>query len=392
MTQGMFAAVSGVKANLVRLNVIANNIANINTIGFKSSYANFGTVFSTTLSGGSRPSQALGGTNPRQIGVGTQVTEITTNFATGAAQFTGKNTDLFINGNGFFVVEKANAATGLAEGFLLTRSGNFNLDSQGNLVSVPDGQKIRGTSQISGSTPTTTSSVNIPQEFVIVKDLDAAGNILGTHFATYPTTAAQEAQIAAQATAGTDTQDIQSVKLLSFAIGPDGAVSATYSNGDRITVRTNDATINPTDPTAARREIIHIAGEGGTFAASNVTGTDTGQVTQITGFEVFQPPSAGGDGMQGMQLQLQTATVSNAPGLLADTASTFLVGANSGDTFFGIPATDNRGALQAGALEASNVDMASEFSTMIITQRGLEANSKVIRTQDEVLQAVLNIV
>jgi flagellar hook protein FlgE len=92
-----------------------------------------------------------------------------------------------------------------------------------------------------------------------------------------------------------------------------------------------------------------------------------------------------------MQMQLQSATVSNNFGLLADGSNSYVVSANTGDTFFGIPSTENRGSIQSGALEGSNVDLAGEFSTMIVTQRGLEANSKVIRTNDEVLQAIINI-
>lgn len=387
MTQGMFAAVSGVRANLARLNVISNNIANLNTIAFKSSSVAFGTVFSQTYYGGSRPTDALGGTNPKQVGVGVQVLNILKNFNPGGAQYTGVGTDVFINGQGFFVVQKADAATGVATGFVLTRAGNYSLDSNGNLVSTPDGQKVRGTSQLSGTSSTTVFPITVPQSMVIIKDLDATGAILATHFANDTVTGAA---ITAAAAAGTATQQIDNVKLSNFTIGPDGAILATMSNGDRITVRTDQSTIDPLDPTAARREIVHLPAEGGSFAAFNVTATDSGAVNQITGFEQFQGPS-GGVAMQGMQLQVQTATVTNPQGLLEGTANTFEVGANSGDNFFGIPSTENRGPLQSGALESSNVDLAGEFSTMIITQRGLEASSKVIRTNDEVLQAIINI-
>jgi flagellar hook protein FlgE len=408
MTQGMFAAVSGVRANLTRLNVISNNIANINTIGFKSSSVNFGTVFSQTLFGGSRPTTSLGGVNPRQVGVGTQVVDITTNFAQGGAQFTGKATDLYINGNGYFVIEKGDASANQSTGFLFSRAGNFNLDSDGNLVSNPDGLKVRGTSQLAGASPLTTLSVQIPPELTIVKDLNASGQTIATHFGVVENSAAFDAQVtAAGAATGAVTQSRQVVRLQSFSIGPEGSINATYSNGDRITVRSNASTVNAAtlagDPTLARREIIHMPAEGGTFPGRNWVSTDNpfgaagppvgyqiGYTSQLVGFEVFDAP-AGGIALEGMQLQLQTATVSNNFGLLQEGANTFNVSANTGDTFFGIPSTENRGTLQSGALEASNVDLASEFSTMIITQRGLEANSKVIRTNDEVLQAIINI-
>lgn len=409
MTQGMFAAVSGVRANLTRLNVISNNIANINTIGFKSSSVNFGTVFSQTLFGGSRPTNSLGGVNPRQIGVGTQVTEITSNYAQGGAQFTGKNSDLYINGNGFFVIEKGDASSANATGFLFSRAGNFNVDSDGNMVTQPDGFKVRGTSQIAGSSPITTATVKIPPELTIIKDLNAAGQVIATHLSSVDTSAGLTAAIAAAGVAtGAASQSRQVVKLQTFSIGPEGSINATYSNGDRITVRSNLGTVNAAtaagDPTLARREIIHLPAEGNTFpgrdwqgntdnpfgAAGPPVGIQAGYVSEIPGFTVFQAPT-GGIPLEGMQMQLQSATVSNNFGLLADGSNSYVVSANTGDTFFGIPSTENRGSIQSGALEGSNVDLAGEFSTMIVTQRGLEANSKVIRTNDEVLQAIINI-
>lgn len=409
MTQGMFAAVSGVKANLTRLNVISNNIANINTIGFKSSSVNFATVFSQTLFGGSRPSTSLGGVNPRQVGVGTQISDISLNFAQGGAQFTGKLTDLFINGNGFFVIEKSDASTGLASGFAFTRAGNFALDSEGNMVSYPEGNKIRGTSQLAGSSPQTVLPVKIPPEMTIIKDLDASGAIIATHMGINVNTAAYTAAITAAGTAtGAVSQSREVVKLTAYSFGPDGSINATYSNGDRVTVRSNAATaaaaVAAGDPTLTRREIIHVPAEGNVFPGRNWVATDNafgaagppvgiqaGYVSEIPGFEIFNAPT-GGIALEGMEMQIQTATVANNFGLLQEGANTFNLSANSGDTFFGIPTTENRGGIQSGALESSNVDLANEFSTMIVTQRGLEANSKVIRTNDEVLQAIINIV
>jgi flagellar hook protein FlgE len=392
MTAGLFAAVSGVRANQTRINVISNNIANVNTVGFKSSSVNFATVFASTITGGNAPTGTLGGTNPKQLGSGVSVAEIPSNFNQGGTQFTGRNTDLMINGEGFFAVERVDSNLGTENSaFYLTRAGNFSLDSSGNLVSS-SGNRVRGTSQLSGTDPTTLTSIKIPQEMLIVKDLDANGGIVGTHFAQVGTAGSD---ITAAMASSATSQNIAAVKLVNFSIGSDGAITATYSNGDRISVRTDVSTLSPTDPTAARREIIHLPAEGGTFGADNdgngspSQATDGGIVNQIN--EVFTAPT-GGNALEGMQLQLQTATVTNPAGLMYDSNNNFLPGPNSGTTNFGVPANENRGNLQTGSLESSNVDLAAEFTSLIVAQRGLEAGSKVIRAQSEVMQSIINII
>ena len=386
MSQAMFTAVSGVRANQQKLNVISNNIANVNTIGFKSSSANFATVFAQTFTGGTSPTGTLGGTNPMQLGNGVQVAEIPANFSQGGAQFTGRNTDLMLNGEGFFVVERIDTNLGTAgTNYFLTRAGNFTLDSQGNLV-TSSGDRVRGTSQLSGTGPATLGLVNIPQSFLIVKDLDANNAIVESHIAAIGTTTAA---ITAQQNVGAVTQSIATVRLINFSVGSDGGITANYSNGDRITVRTDTSTVSATNPAQARRQVIHMPSEGGTFAALNQVATDTGILDQIG--TVFVD-GAGAANMEGMQMQIQTATVTNPPGLLYDGRNNFSVGANSGTTAFGVPSIENRGVLQMGALESSNVDLAGEFSNMIVSQRGLEAASRVIRVQSEVMQTIINTV
>lgn len=138
MLRSLFAGISGLRSNQVMLDVTGNNIANANTIGFKSS----GTVFQDTLSqmltGAAAPDAAngRGGTNPMQIGLGVQVAAITTNFNQGSSQVTGRATDLMIQGDGFFIVNKGGQE-------LYTRAGSFNFDNEGSLV-TPDGAYVQG--------------------------------------------------------------------------------------------------------------------------------------------------------------------------------------------------------------------------------------------------------
>ncbi|MDX2083845.1 MAG: flagellar hook-basal body complex protein [Candidatus Melainabacteria bacterium] len=387
MTQGLFSAVSGVRANQIKLDVISNNIANVNTVGFKGSSVNFAAVFAQTISGGTPPNGNIGGTNPKQLGAGTQVAEISQNFAQGGVQFTGRSTDFMISGEGFFVIEKIdpNLAGSNSSSDYYTRAGNFSLDSDGNLVTT-SGNRVRGSSQISGSSPATRDNVQIPMEIMIAKDIsNVTGNVVETHFGL-PGTAT--ATFTAAQAAGT-TQSIATVQLVNFSVGTDGAITATYSNGDRITVRTNQAlvTANPGNPTAWRREIIHLPSEGGTFSSINLQATDAGTVDQVS--NVFTD-GTGAASMQGMQMQLQLAGFTNPKGLVYNGNNNFEIGANSGDIFLGVGNAGSRGAIQSGALESSNVDLAGEFSNLVISQRGLEASSRVIRAQSEVLQTVIN--
>lgn len=397
MTQGLFTAVSGIQANQTRLNVISNNIANVNTLGFKSSSANFATVFSSTISGGTPPNGVLGGTNPRQVGNGTFVSEIASKFTQGGTQFTGRNTDMMISGDGFFAVERVDSNSGNnSTDFYLSRAGNFSLDSAGNLV-TSSGNRLRGSSQISGNATASLGRIKLPVEFLVTKDLDANGGVLESHFSPIGTSTAALGPIDAAKNGGTVSQVTVPVQLQSFTIGADGSIAAKYSNGDIITVRTDQSTItaSPNNPSNWKREIIHRPYEGGTFAANNVTAQDKGSVDQVGATAVFDGGvglGVGGAGMEGMQLQVQTASVTNPAGLLYDGSNNFLTSANSGTTQFGAAGTGSRGSLNGGALESSNVDLAGEFTNMIISQRGLEAASKVVRAQSEVLQTIIQIV
>ena len=135
LTGALFTGLSGLDANSKRLNVVGNNIANANTIGFKSSRAIFTPQFYLTDSGASAPTTDDGGTNPNQSGLGTEVTAIEKDFSAGAIEVTGKSTDMAIDGAGFFVVQGANQE--------YTRAGAFNLDANNNLV-TGTGQYVQG--------------------------------------------------------------------------------------------------------------------------------------------------------------------------------------------------------------------------------------------------------
>ncbi len=138
MFKSLYSGVSGLSANLAKLDVIGNNIANSNTVGFKSGRVTFNEMLTQTLKTASRPvAGGLGGTNPQQVGLGTKVGSIDSNFAQGNFETTGKNTDLAIQGAGFFIL-----SNGTSRSF--SRAGVFGLDSEHILVNPATGLKVQG--------------------------------------------------------------------------------------------------------------------------------------------------------------------------------------------------------------------------------------------------------
>ena len=154
MTQSFYTSISGMNAGQTKISVVADNIANMNTIGFKASKVNFSDVYYNTSSVGKAPSGNQGGTNPKQIGIGVNTASIARDFSSGTTLTTGLNTDLFINGNSFFTVATPTA------GVLYTRDGNFTVDSNGYLVNST-GYKVLGTDNML-DTASSTTPIKIP--------------------------------------------------------------------------------------------------------------------------------------------------------------------------------------------------------------------------------------
>ncbi len=137
MMRSMFSGVSGLRIHQTKMDAIGNNIANINTIGYKSSTVNFQSMLSQTIQGASTPEADRGGSNPIQVGLGAKMSSIDTNFAQGNLQSTGNVTDMAIQGEGFFILQSG-------AGTFYTRAGNFTFDADGNLVNPSDGSMVQG--------------------------------------------------------------------------------------------------------------------------------------------------------------------------------------------------------------------------------------------------------
>ncbi|MCW2815804.1 MAG: hypothetical protein JWN84_3259 [Nocardioides sp.] len=282
MLRSLFAGISGLRVNQTMLDVTGNNIANANTVGFKTSNTVFEDTLSQMLTGGASAGAGRGGTNPVQVGLGVQLAAITSNLGQGSAQLTGRSTDLMIQGDGMFVVR--------ADGEqLYTRAGTFGFDETGTLV-APSGARVQGYA------------------------LDAAGN---------PTGAARDIQLT---TAGLTPAPPAGTEIASFSFASDGTLRAVLSDG-------------------SQRDIA----------------------------------------------QLAIADFNNANGLERVGETAFRGSANSGAAELGVASQGGRGTLTAGALEMSNVDLAAEFTNLILAQRGFQASSRVITTSDQVLEDLVNI-
>lgn len=152
--RSLFSGVSGLRIHQTKMDVIANNIANVNTVGYKGNRVTFSDLFSQTLSGASRANEATGrgGVNSRQIGLGVGLASIDKLMGRGATQVTDRQLDAMIDGDGFFIV-------GDATGNYFTRAGAFTIDGDGNLVLASNGMRVMGWDAV--------PDVNNPGQFII---------------------------------------------------------------------------------------------------------------------------------------------------------------------------------------------------------------------------------
>jgi flagellar hook protein FlgE len=277
MMEAMGAAISGLEAQQTLLNTTANNLANVNTIGYKSQTTVFADELSQTLAGGSSATANNGGSNPKQVGLGVQVGAIENNMGQGSTQTTGNTYDVMIQGNGYF--------------------------------------QVAGSTDLTGGT-------------------DAAGD------SGAPTL---------------DTSNVSYTRAGDFRVNANGYLT---TQGGQYVVGTAAAIKIPTD-------------------ATDVAIATNGQVTYTE------------SGTQKTAGYLQLANFPNDAGLSRAGDSMWTATSASGTPSTGTPSQGGFGTTTAGELEQSNVDMAAEFSNMIDAQNGYEADSKVITTADQMLQALV---
>ncbi len=293
MMRSLYSGVSGLKTHQTQMDVIGNNIANVNTYAYKTQRATFQDMYYQTI----RPS-SNSGTNALQLGYGSQVGSVDVMHQPTGFMSTDRALDLYIDGEGYFVVNDPSTT----DGEMLTRNGAFSF--------VPD------------ATDQTTFRL-----------VDVSGNGVYGMMATVPNPAAPTSPFPAATTPG-EIDEANMVELTvanfssytSISIGQDGVVTGLNANNEIITLA-----------------------------------------------------------------RLAVAEVSNPEGLTMIGGSYYRAEANTGEVLFNEAGENGVGGLVSGALEMSGVDLASEFTSMIITQRGYQANSRIITTVDSMLEELVNL-
>ncbi len=503
MLRSLYAGVSGLRNNQVRMDVIGNNIANVNTVAFKAGRVTFKEGFAQLLQGASRPPGDQGGINPIQIGLGMQIGSIDQIFNQGNLETTGSNTDLAIQGDSFFVVRKGNQS-------FYTRSGNFQVDALGNMVSPTNGFVVQGRTYENGILKDGIHDIQLPfgqkvsakptTETVLAGNLNASAPVFQGTF-----TNATDRALPINQKAWTETQiaifDSQGskhdVKIQMWKTAPntwdwriDPIASGLTENFQtdsaspptsialptpptgyeilpaNVTVTSSSGTAysNPTDwsfnaatgavdftasmpsnseikvgyfmsPTAATPSInggtltfdqagimntnitagidfavpganlvqvnlklnggvnglTQFASTGSTAVLRDQNGYTSGSLQNfsidrfglITGFFT--------NGTTSPLAKIVLSDFNNPSGLLRIGDNMYQESANSGGAVLGFALEGSQSQLTSGALEMSNVDLAQEFTNMIVAQRAFQANGKVVSTSDQMLQELMTI-
>jgi flagellar hook protein FlgE len=384
MLRSLFSGISGLRSHQTMLDVTGNNIANVNTVGFKSSSAQFQDSLSQLVQNSTFPRANAGGTNPAQVGRGVQLAAIRTNFSSGASQPTGVPTDLMIAGDGFFAV-RSGAET------LYTRNGSFSFDTSGRLTSA-DGALVQGWTARNGvittgqglgditlpvgaiapavATTTTTATGNLPSETAVgdalVRDIEVYGadGTSSTLQLTFTRTAT-----------GWDVTDGSGASTsLAFANGTQAGPSSLVSGA--ITV-----------------DLSAVTGyaEVSTLALTSQDGRPAGSLISYALTEDGSLMGTFSNGETEVLARLALANFTNPGGLEKTGSSQYRPSANSGAPTIGQAGENGLGGIMSGVLEMSNVDLSQEFTNLIVAQRGFQANARIITTSDEVLQELTNL-
>jgi flagellar hook protein FlgE len=412
MLRSLFASISGLRAHQTMMDVTANNIANVNTQGFKSSRVVFADALSQTVRGGGIPTDGAGSTNPLQVGLGTRVAAVNTSFTPGGLQLTGRVTDLAVQGNGFFVVQRGNTQ-------LLTRDGAFNWDASGQLVTsggarvlgwATDGVGTIDTSASPGfiSVPTSVLPPEATSQIVLGGNVPAGAEIgdsfatssqvfdsIGTAFdltirMTKTGTGSWSAAITATAPDGT-VNDITPAPVPTLTFNTSGALtSADTISLTGVTLGTGtpqDITLSLGSPQhgftqfdqATSLDMPVRDGSSGAELSGVNFGTDGSVTAQYT------------NGDSRVIARIALASVTNPEGLMRASDNLYSTTLTSGDPILGLAGDDRLGTISPGSLEGSNVDLASEFTNLVLAQRGFQANTRVISTSDEMLADLVNV-
>jgi flagellar hook protein FlgE len=403
---------SGLEATSSSLNNIANNLANLNTDGYKDQNLSFADIFNGM--------QATSGNgDPIQSGSGVQVAGTQANFSNGTVNSTGVDSNMALQGNGFFVVQNASGTS-------YTRAGDFTVNSSGQLC-TPSGELVMGYQATNGvvSTDSALAPISVNQasimpgvastSFQMNTNLDssaAAGTSFSTPIAVYDSLGTAQTlsvnytntsannwsysvTLPASATGGTGTPTTIASGTLAFSssgqlTSPTGAVAGINITGLadgaaplNLTWNLNDASGNPS-----------ITQQNATTATATTNQNGYG-VGSLTGYSVLPDGTVQGtfSNTQTLALgQVAVASFSNTQGLTQVGQNDYQASFASGAAVVGQAGAGGNGTIVGGSVEESNVSLSDEFSKMIVAQQGYEANAKALTTLNQISQATIQMI
>ncbi len=459
MMRSMYAGVTGLRTHQSKMDVIGNNIANVNTVGYKKGTMTFQEVFSQVMRGASAPQEGKGGTNPQQIGLGVGIGSINTIHTKGAMQTTDSPTDLMIDGEGFFVVSDDMNF----ENRYYTRAGNFQLDRDGTLVTA-DGFKVLGyrldengkpTAEIGDivisksetKAPTATSNIKIKGNLdsrldvngqhkadTIIKDslgnsytvtfkfektentqdgntwkmtVDRITEVSTGNYVELPTGLIDGDELELKFNSKGELNEIGSKKLIpenEDSEIEDFKILLSGLSGIKFNKDKDGKTISEYEPSGTFNEILlfhskdketyknfHQYANNMDAQPYAINGNSSGKLEAYTIDASGMVVGIFDNGERKNLAQMMLAKFDNPMGLQKIGNNFFVDTRNSGEPQFGKGSSSGYGGIRGGTLEMSNVDLSMEFTEMITTQRGFQANSRIITTSDEMLQELVNI-
>ena len=342
MLRSMFSGISGLKANQTKLDVIGNNIANVNTTAFKNQRIRFQDVLSQNLKFGTGASANVGGTNPSQVGLGVEVAGIDTMVSQGNMQPTGSNLDFAVDGSGYFVVARGKADETFDNlDVYFTRDGSFTLDDFGQLL-TSDGYRVLGYPIDGAEIDNTTKppTLKVPTKEVEIKDKDGKpikdkdGNTIKKIVPDQGDEIKAEGNLQPLIIPDEVMYGDKPMAIKNFSVDKNGVINAVLDNNEMVAI---------------------------------------GQI----GMGNFKNPA----GLYKEGKNLYSGSASSGQAIYRSGVGADKDASNEG----------GYGDIIQGRLEMSNVDLAEQFTEMIVASRAFQANGKIITTGDEILQDLVNL-
>lgn len=442
MIRSLRTGISGLKVNQIRMDVVGNNIANVNTVAFKRSRAAFAEVLGQQLLGVGRTAGGTG-INPSSVGLGVGVASIDQNWGQGALEHTSITTDLALNGDGFFVVRQGDQE-------MLSRAGNFTFNREGELV-TSGGLNVRGwrfnpntgelipgqlqdvEMDINAQLPAKrTENISIGGNLPSGDEIDTVRKVTGTVYDSRGTAKTVLVEFTRttrmgddDGAGGTEEFDVWSFDVTdtegnsltgggggTISFGPDGQI--VDINGNPIPDPASAADfefdfnydidgdgLDETGAAGAETFTLHFGNENGSTLTQSA-GSDTATVQAQDGWASGTVSSYAinpegileltfTNGVQQKLFQLAVGKVNNPNGLEQQGENLYSTSSASGDVQLGRAGRDLRTAVVSGMLEMSNVDLGTEFTELIVAQRGYQASARVVTTSDELLQETVQL-